>query len=861
MSLFSWFKKPDWQSRDVEKRVHAVASDRDPSLVAVLPQLLRQDPEPRVRRAAVERIDDLTALADRMSNDADAGVRERARERLIERMQKGAPLDERLRALKLLDDTALLEGIARKAPERELRVAALERIKRPGFIAERCLEDPDFAVRLQLIERIDGVGALERLAEQARTKDKRLFRAIRERIEAAKIAAGDAPALLAQAEALCVALEAQLREPSAASEAILTKAEGDWLALRKSLRDERFDKRFEGARQTLRASLDAIARKARGEEPDPAAIDVVEPIPVLVSPRSERAEPDPSLQELLAEAEGLPLSQSPAWIQRWEAAWSSERDRPAVDQPLRVAAQGRMQAWREQTAATAARNEAARGAFAGALGALRKAIEDGQLAQARSAREEAHRALADLAESESRSARHKLADAERGIDKLLHWQRWSDNKVRMRLCDDVEALIGSGLHPDALASRIAELKQQWQALEHDPADKESGLAKRFRFLCFKAMEPAKGFFEKRNEVRGKRGEELGEFLERVAPMVDSAAAKSLIEIKREAQDRLRRVDEVDPKQRAERGRQLKQLIERIGARIDQDFQHIAEEKQKLINQLKRQLAHAELDAALDLCKSAQRKWKEIGNGSRKTDQAQWEEFRAEIDPWFAKQNDTMAAASAAQQAEIDAASALIEQLQAALLEPLDAAHLQARIDKIDSDWRASDRPRQLESKFERAMDAAQAAVANRNQEQASAELRRCAELALVLDGIESGNDAIPDFVANALATLPSAAAAGMRARVARIADASDALRAEQLELGRALVLEAEYLAGIESPDSEREARLALQVRLLAERMSSRGDVAASEARDQLRIRWWSLGPLPAAERARLAARFANAIGD
>ncbi len=857
MSLFGWFKKPAWQSRDVDARAQAVASDRDPALVTLLPQLLRSDPEPRVRRSALERIDDLTALADRMANDADAGVRERARERLVERMQKGAPLDERLRALKLLDDTVLLEGIARRAPERELRWAALEKIKRPGFIAERCLEDPDFSVRVDLLARIDGTAALERLAEQARTKDKRLFRAIRERVDAGRMAAGDSAAMLHQAEVLCASLEAQLRRPDAGSEAALLKAEQDWLSLRARLSDERFDKRFEGARQTLRASIDAISRKARGETEPVSELPITKPMPVLVVPASERIEPDASLVSLLQEAQSLAHSAAVGWSRRWEAAWNAERDRPAVDQALRASAFEQQQVWRDAAAAHDARVEAARGEFASALSAARTAVEEGQLASAVGARARALAAVEVFADSEARSAKQRLADLDRDLDKLGQWQRWSDNKVRMRLCDEVETLIGSGMHPDALATRLNELKQQWQALEHDPADKTSGLARRFRFLCFKAIEPAKGYFEKRKEVRGKRAEELGSFIERVSALVDSAPVRELIEIKRDVADHLRRLDEVDPKLRGNRGKQLKQLIDRISARIDGDFARVAEEKQKLINQLKRQLAHAELEVALDLCKSAQRKWKELGAGSRKTDQALWEEFRGVVDPWFAQQNEAVAAEASAVEAENAAAQALIDGLKQLIDEPLDAAHLAVRIEKADGEWRSSKRPAKLESRYERALAAVQTALQNRLREQQSSELKRCAELAQVLDGVEASGEGTPEFVISALTTLPASAAEAMRARVTRIAKRDPAIETEQLVEGRALLLEAEYLAGIDSPPEDREARLALQVRLLSERMNARGELDTAEARDRLRLRWWSLGPLATQSRQELHARWAK----
>ena len=52
---------------------------------------------------------------------------------------------------------------------------------------------------------------------------------------------------------------------------------------------------------------------------------------------------------------------------------------------------------------------------------------------------------------------------------LERWQRWSGNKVRGRLCDEAEALHGSGLHPDALATRVKELQAEWARIKRETA--------------------------------------------------------------------------------------------------------------------------------------------------------------------------------------------------------------------------------------------------------------------------------------------------------------------------------------------------------------------------------------------------------
>ena len=885
MSLFSFLSKPAWQSRNAAKRAEAVAHSREPALLPELPQILRNDPDASVRRAALERVDDLTLVADRMSNDADAGLRERARARLVDLLAGSAPIAERRRALGLVEEQALLEQVAKRAPEAELRAAALERCTRLGFIADRVLEDSDAELRLALLTRVTATQTLERLAAHARTRDKRLYRAIRERLDADKYAAGEVQALIAKAEALCLSLEQQLRHPDAATAEMVAKAEGDWPALRTKI-DERFDRRFEGAVQTLKAALHAISHIGEetpaAEAADEAATASPEPatesLPVMAE--AVAAAPDTRLADLCARAEALddsvPAADLDALERRWHNAWQDSSG-IADAETLETTFRSRMATLRERIKAQDAALDEARKLALTAIEKAAKAVEDGQLSAARAARAEARSAIDALPASAARAFNRQLSELEPGIEKLSRWQRWSDNKVRLRLCEDIEALIGSGMHPDALANRVAELKQAWKRIDDSEADPgapvtESGLAKRFRFLCHKALEPARGYFEKRKEVRGKRSEDFGAFIERARAELaaESTEVSQLVTLKREAGDRLRRADEVDPRQRGEIGKQLKQLMEACSAAIDARFNAVAEEKQKLINQLRRQLAHAELDAALDLAKSAQKRWQTLGKGSHKTDQALWQEFRELVDPLFNQRNEELKAVDAERDAERASAQALIDELKTVVEGELDATHVEAQIERIESAWRADPkRPRELERSFDAAVARAQKSAAERRAAELGAREQQAVTLAQTLDGIEAdwlqGADVTAGLteVQSALAGLDSTLVSSLGTRLTRLTQASDdgrrQLTSAQLAEAEKLLLEYEFLAGVDSPAEQQAARMNLQVEKLSARMSSGQSTDPKTERAALDMRWWSTGPISLEDRERLAARRQRAL--
>lgn len=885
MSIFSWLSRPAWQSRDASRRVDAVSSGRQPELLAELPQILRGDPDLRVRRAALERIDDLTLIADRMSNDIEASMRERARTRLLDLLTGGgAPLAERLRALGLVEEPAMLEHVARRAPEAELRRAALERCKRQGFLAERLVEDSDVELRLALLARIEQPATLERVAQQARTRDKRLYRAIRERLDAGQLEAGAQDALLARAQALCIAIEQRLKHPGADAIAQLEAAEREYASLRVRI-DERFDARFNGALSMLRGALAAIARigeVAAVQEPapqqTPTSVDAaqVDAVPAAPATAAEPAGPDSALVALLQHAEAMSENAAPTDIdtleRRWQSVFARNSPRPQADLELAVTLEARLHALREAGAARASAAEHARTAAEAAIGALQAAVDENQLLAARAARAQARATIDAMPETQARTFARRLAGFDARIEKLAQWQRWSDNKVRVRLCEEAEALIGSGLHPDGLANKVAELKAAWKRIDDSEADPaapiaESGLARRFRFLCHKALEPARGYFEKRKEVRGKRSEETGAFLDRARSEIaatDTDVAGLLL-IKRDAGDRLRRVDEMDPRQRGEIGRQLKQLIEACSAQIDARFAGIAEEKHKLIAQLRRQLAHAELDDALDLAKAAQKRWKGLGKGSQKTDQALWQEFRALIDPLFARRNDEIKAVDDARSAEREAAQKLIDELQQLESRQLDSAHTEAEIVRIDEGWRVEARPRELERAWDAALAKAHALVGRLRADETRAGEQAVLALAAEIDTLEArwmaGEPIEPDTLMARAQALESRHAQALAQRLARLSGDQDRaeVAAAQVGPGERLALEYEYLAGIESPGGEQQARLNLRLEKLAARMQT-GQVADPVAeRAALDLRWWALGPLDPHVRRILTERRARAL--
>lgn len=875
MKLFGLLRKPAWESKDPAARLRAVQSGREAELLALIPELAQRDPDPAVRAAALRRVEDPLLLARRLRGEHEAAVAQVARERLLDRLCDTAlSLETRRAALGELIDADALAELATRAPESELRRAALERSQRPGLIFERCLADPDPSIRAWLLTRIDDPDALERLSDAARKRDKSLSRAARERLEALQLASGSEAAVQARVLQLCEQLARLSRELPPDREARFAALHEEWQGLAERAGDE-LQRRVQGY---LVACERAFAG-ARGEVK--RDVEVVQLAPAAVAPAPE-PEPDPALEALIVRtADCADEAALQLLLAECRALIASLPDSPAIAlqrQRFEAAVDARRRAFRDaREREEAARQEAA----TQALAALESAVKAGSLAQARSARE----VLQGIALP--RALQRRLAQADEGLAKLERWQRWSGNKARGRLCDEAEALPARGLHPDAVATRIKELQTEWARLDSidgagAPAP-DSGLARRFRALCHRAIAPAKPYFEKRRALRSEQAERIDDLLQEIDARLAEAADSDLLPLKRRVGEALRDLDQVAPERRGEQGRALRERLNRLDAAIGESLERAALAKRRLLARLRRDLGAAGGENALSAAKAAQAEWKRLPRGRRAEEDALWQEFRSLIDPLFARERDAEQGKRAAQAEAEAAAQALLDEAESlAAADDERLAHADSHLESLSARWRAlalaaaeeesrpvdqrrpdragrspappRRRPHPMESRFDAAIarvkDACVRAAARRERR----ELQALCEAGRALSQVRAeGADQAALESRLAALSLNADVLARFRAALAgdeTLADADDA---------GMLAVRAELAAGIESPAEAMDLRRAEQrQRLAAKLQGGLLPPPREEIREQLvRLQLWQ--GLPEQTRAALEARILAAF--
>lgn len=836
MKLFSLFSRPAWENADASKRAHAVASLQDAALAEKLPEIARHDADAKVRLAAVRRIDDLSLLGDRARLDLAPEVRDAAGLRLRQRLlDASVAVDARIRIVRVIDNEPLLELIATEAPEVDLRACALERIRRVTFLADRCTRESDAKLRLTLLDRIEDPAHLERISERARKTDKQLSRIARERLQAARLAAGDAAAVEARAVELCAALDGLMRARTANAVADMQDIDQHWQRLGIA-DDQPISRRYRGLFDTLNHMLNPPPKP----EPIVAAVEM--------TPDIATEEPAPAV--LAAEAEPIAPEIDAATLADRAAA-------EAAIEAARIAEQTRRREWRERVHA--------------AMKQYAQALDGGKFADARLARTALQAIESEWPKSNWDEAK-QLAELELQYAKLERWQQWSAREAQKRLCESAEALIGSGLHPDALLTRVRELQGEWErATAHDPASANDGLGRRFRAIIAQSIAPARPYLEKRKELRDEKGRAVAELLDGAEAAIADAdlPLATLLEWRSKLGEAGAQVAELVGNDRRSLGERRKQLMDVVHARVEAFNSNASEGKQQLLARLRRQLTAVELREQVNIAKAAMPQWKALPRGQRKTEDALWTEFRALIDPVFERDREQTTQARSEREANSNAVTVALAEFEALASADLEIDVLRAQSQQLRQRYQdLPGREREHDLAFERAnaklthrVDAARIAqllaACNRTQT-LSAHVAALEQR--VVEGMEV--ESWPNVVSDAqLDTVPTELARRLAAANAALTDPelAGALRAALADPSTAeiLAIRLELLANLPTPDAFREQRRELQMARLAAKLSGAQSGSSADDTRSLWREWLDLAGTGA--RAALDARIAAAF--
>jgi exonuclease SbcC len=746
--MFTRLFKPRWEHPDPGIRRQALESGEAPA--DVLARAAREDPDPDVRRCAVQGLSDLelldALLAAESPGDIRAAVERRRHELLAGPPQSGPPLAVRLESLARRATPGLCAALAREAQAAEIRSAALEQVIDIGILCAVAIDDPVAGVRRTACERIDDPQGWEIVARDARNRDKQVSRLARERLDAYRKRREDQQA----AEHLCDEIEALVEVP------VDSDARRQFLRLRSQWElletppPERFVERFSrarervaegierfnavlGERQTLCADLKRLLGDLREtadvesvavaeleqrlrqasarwqalmhgvEDDEPLAREFADLDRHLrftlerVAADQLRSVPLRALvqqaEELLANDSELDEHHITELQRRWEklAAPASPGLAEALDREFAACSDRLRERLKRQDAR---RREALKEAERLIIG-LDAVLREGKLERALSRRDRARHLLqvaAGVDERRRTELKARLHRLHPRLEQLRQWRHWGSGNARERLCAELEALAGGVLPAAELATRVRTAREDWKRIDRGEGPAPEALWRRFDRACTQAYAPYQ-------QERREQAERLAAHLVRKQALIEELDVferntdwktvdwRAADRRVRSAVDRWRRIGAVPARARKVVEKDYRAVLARLESHLESERERELRRRRALIARVEQLAAADDLHAAIRETREVQETWSPSVQANREQEQQLWRAFRKACDAVFAKAKRERAEADSQRQANLDRKNTLCAELAALLDDPQKAyPELAQRFAAVAAEW-------------------------------------------------------------------------------------------------------------------------------------------------------------------------------
>lgn len=447
---------------------------------------------------------------------------------------------------------------------------------------------------------------------------------------------------------------------------------------------------------------------------------------------------------------------------------------------------------------------------------LAQALDAGELKRAEAARGEARSLQDALPAGSAGEARKRYGALIANMQNLRDWQHFATDPKRDELCEQMCAIADSPKEPDEQADLVKELRAQWNALG-GKGPKE--IAQRFDEAAARAFEPCRLHYAKLAEQREQNLQTRKNILEQLETFVSStdwanadlAGARNILN---SARTEWRAAFPVERGANRSLEKRFKATTDALYANLQEGWGENLAAKEKLVETAEALLDSDDpLPARLDAAKRLQQSWKQAGPVPRGPDQKLWKRFRSACDALFNARDEERTQEQEHYSAQQTLANTRLDEFEALLgekaPEELDRSHLAALKRDLDAieklDRTVLSRARALEDAFQAKLKAKAAALVVQSLERLRALDVQAAES-------ELSGQPVADEV---------------RQEDSRFNNRSSGDVNAHLDL----VLEAETQAGIESPASDAQRRMELQVQKLNAGMNS----GAREARSAIEL--------------------------
>jgi len=587
----------------------------------VLAEMAREDPDGRVRRAAVGKLMDPTALATVASGDGDESVREQARTMLRDIALdafEGVAESDSLAAVDALNDGKTLAAIAKAALRENVAVRALARIDDGRALGSIARHAPIEPVRLGALAALQDRQEILNVAINSEFKD---------------TAAAAVERLAERADLDAVVVRGKNKSGVKRARMILhemDERDAQRLAAEEAERAERARVEREERLQELDAERRA-EEEARQREEIEATREREEASTREAEEREavrQREEEDAARRRADAEAERARQEEEGAERQRREA------EAREADMRVRREALTRLQQLATRVEQLTAKPDLTLKAGERALRDMRAALGAVPPMPSRADYEEISRRL--------KAAQSALTPRVQELRDALEWQRFANVAVQEQLCQRMEALAAVD-DPEKIAHDVRVLQEEWRRASDVPRTQAEALWRRFKAAHDVAWAKCEAHFAEQAQARAENLARKVALAERAEALADSTHWIQTAEAIKALQAEWKTIGPVTRgSERAVRER-FRAACDRFFTRRHADLvdrkkvwaENLAK-KEALCARAEALADSTDWDAAAAEIRRLQSEWKTIGPVKKNRSEALWQRFRGASDRFFAR---------------------------------------------------------------------------------------------------------------------------------------------------------------------------------------------------------------------------------
>lgn len=887
--------KPGWQSSSAEKRrlsvlkMNAVAEASQ----AIFEQLAMHDPSPDVRRACVEKLRLARPLFRVYQSQQDELVKQAAKSAFCQLIGVDSELNEAQFERLLAEHSGSATLVAQHCPHASLRVRLLDTFS-PVEQAQAIAGVIYAETRLHIAEQLQQLEALEIARRELKGKDKKSEKIIRAKLEQYRSQQKLKNTVNESAQALCVQMDFIAKHPEWRAEfkgkyQLYLKR---WLELEQRP-DALIASQFESAKQLAELKVDeqikhenAVQNQIQISEKLDRYCSTLAPLNLI-----ELADESLSINTVLGEALATWLanteivSPTPTLARSFlesQKALSTLADLIQSTSPAEIDLKAlkstlKAMSWQKRYTNLSALAEASslydRLTLKGkeqalqhkdSLDSLHKRINrllgtsnKGDLKKAKHEFSATSKAANSYQGKERKVLDERLQMASEIVTKMNDWQNFATEPKLIELCQSMQKLINSKIHPDKLAKQVAELQTSWKKLGHTDVSDEHWQS--FKVAADLAYAPCASFFEQRRATHKDNLAMREPLLVQMQSLLeqtewDGAPDYKQVELRlREINNDWRKITDVERKAGQKQWDRLSAIRDQVYQHLDIIYDHNIEQKNQLIAQVDKLSEGVIKDSALDKLKLFQSRWQQVGVTRRKQDQQAWALFRAAGDNLFEKVKTSRNQKRAIEDQQIQDYRDVIKQLNSLAKEATDLVEADKQFELLSQTYRTlpalpSSLPEKLlerlESDFLRASEACTNShdrIIQRSQNRIIDKLGDKAELCGQLESaIIKGDESLVSDLQSKLGNIEISDKAldkrfSVRLNAVSELDKSQANRSRTL-----LCIDLEILLDIASPTQDKTLRMQIQLERMKNKGIGHATVEKSKALSAANLEWLCL---------------------